>query len=65
MNFLLQICHNQSLPVSVQCVLTAGGIQYDSAAGRKRREKQMNLRVVAKGLKMSYTFDRSYNGFLV
>ena len=44
---------NQILPVSIQGIFRAAGLQHDSAARRKGFQNQMNLGVMAKRFKMA------------
>ena len=65
MHPLLQMGQHQALPVPVQVVLAASGLKLETASPLSRFHKQMDLRIVAKGLKMPHTFHCSANCLLI
>ena len=48
-----------------QIILAAHGMNRNTASRFCRLQKQMNFRIVAKGLKVTYAFHRLCNGFFV
>ena len=65
MAFFLQMADDQLLIGHLQHIRGANRIEDQSAAGRKRLQEQMHLRVVPQGFEMPYAFDRVFNGFLI
>ena len=61
----LQMGQNQSLPVAIQDILTAGGGKFQSAASFQWFQQQMGFRIMPQRLKMSDALYRCGNGFLI
>ena len=55
---LHQVCENEPLPVAVQHVLGAHGVNLQSRPPLQRLQKQVHLGVVAQRLKVAHTFHR-------
>ena len=65
MAFFFQMRKNQPLSVSVQYILTAAGSKLQTASRLSRLQEKMYLCIMAQRLKMSNSFHRTCNGFLV
>ena len=52
---LFQVGQHQALPVPVQVILAASCLKLESASPLSRFHKKMDLRIMAKGLKMTHT----------
>ena len=65
MRFFLKMGHYETLPVSVQTVLTAKAVKYQSASLRQRLHEKLNLRIVTQRLIMSDSYYRSCNRFFI
>ena len=63
--FFLKMGHYEALPVSVQTVLTAKAVKYQSASLRQRLHEKLNLRIVTQRFIMSDSYDRSCNRFFI
>ena len=62
---LRQVGEDQPLPVPVQLVLGAGGVKAQAAARLPRLQQQMDLGVVAQGLKVAHPLHRLQNSLLI
>ena len=60
-----QVGQNQPLPVEVQPVGGAIGVQHHSAAARRALHEEMHLRIVAQRFKMTHTLHQAVNGLLI
>ena len=63
--FFLQMGKNQTLPVPIQHILTAGRMKLQAAAWLTRLQKKMHLRIMAQRLKMSHSLHRLQNRLLI
>ena len=62
---LHQVCENEPLPVAVQHVLGAHGVNLQPRPPLQRLQEQVHLGVVAQGLKVPHTFHRLGQGLQV
>ena len=60
-----QVCQNQSLPVPIQHIFTAPALKHQAASPLARLQKQMYLRIMTQGLKMSHALHHIFNGLFV
>ena len=60
-----QMSQNEPLPVSIQRVLTAPGIQLNAASRLQRLQQQVHLSIVAQGFKVSYALYQGGDGLFV
>ena len=65
MLFFFQMGKDQSLPVQIQIVGTAEGIEHQTTAPGTGFQQQMDLRIMAQRFKMAYAFHRLSDGFLI
>ena len=65
MLFFLQMSQDQPLPVPVQLIFICCSKKLQSASSLSRFQKKMHLRIMTKRFKMSHTFHRCGNGFLI
>ena len=65
MPFFLQMSQDQSLPVPIQHILTAGRCELQSAAPFTGFQQQVHFRIMSQGFKMSDAFHRFRQRLLI
>ena len=65
MPLLLQVCHDQALPVDRQYIGSAAVLKYKAAPGHAGLQQQMHFRIMAQRLKVPHAFHCPCNSLLI